>query len=102
MLVFCSTTLKGLLPLAMFTRLAVFPIVFLFSLSTCKRHSAIGSSAQPAGSPTATAAASRPPSDTSAGAASSPAPAAGATGKKIGGKAVVDQTAQVIVFGWHR
>jgi peptidoglycan/xylan/chitin deacetylase (PgdA/CDA1 family) len=106
-LVFCSTTLKGLLPLVMFTRLAVFPIIFLFSLSTCKRHSAVGSSAQAASSPNTTAAASRPPSDMSAGSTASPGPNAGGTGsgtttQKIGGKAVVDQTAQVIVFGWHR
>jgi peptidoglycan/xylan/chitin deacetylase (PgdA/CDA1 family) len=87
----------------MFTRFAIFPIIFLVSLSTCKRHSAAVSNAQAAGSPTATAAASLPPSSAGAGVTSSPAAAApGATPQKVGGRTVVDQTAQVLVFGWHR
>jgi peptidoglycan/xylan/chitin deacetylase (PgdA/CDA1 family) len=87
----------------MFTRIAIFPIIFLFSLSTCKRHSAAVSAPQTASSPAATAAASPPPSDTSAGRTSGPtAVTAGSPAQKIGGKSVVDQTAQVIVFGWHR
>src|ERR1700730_12992291 len=87
----------------MFTRIAIFPIIFLFSLSTCKRHSVAVSAPQTASSPAATAAASPPPSDTSAGRPSGPAAvAAGSPAQKIGGKSVVDQTAQVIVFGWHR
>jgi peptidoglycan/xylan/chitin deacetylase (PgdA/CDA1 family) len=101
-LVFCPATLKGLLPLVMFIRLAIFPIIFLFSLSNCKRHSAVASTAQAASSPTATAAASRPPSDTSAGSTTKPPAPASSGSQKIGGKTVVDQTAQVIVFGWHR
>ncbi|MFL6514143.1 MAG: polysaccharide deacetylase family protein [Chthoniobacterales bacterium] len=86
----------------MLIRFAIFPIIFLFSLSTCKRHSAVISNAQAASSPSATAAASRPPSDTSAGTTASPAAIAGSGAQKVGGKAVVDQTAQVIIFGWHR
>src|SRR3984893_13045973 len=87
----------------MFMRIAIFPIIFLFSLSTCKRHSVAVSAPQTASSPAATAAASPPPSDTSAGRPSGPAAvAAGSPAQKIGGKSVVDQTAQVIVFGWHR
>jgi peptidoglycan/xylan/chitin deacetylase (PgdA/CDA1 family) len=95
----------------MFSRLAIFPIIFLFSLSTCKRHSAVVSNAQAANSPTASAAASRAPSDTTAGSAANPAPPAAGpatttittgTTQKVGGKAIVDQTAQVLIFGWHR
>src|SRR3954468_8096836 len=86
----------------MLIRFAILPIIFLLSLSTCKRHSAVISNAQAASSPSATAAASRPPSDTSAGTTASPAATTGSGTQKVAGKAVVDQTAQVIIFGWHR
>jgi peptidoglycan/xylan/chitin deacetylase (PgdA/CDA1 family) len=93
----------------MFTRLAIFPIIFLFSLSTCKRHSAAVSNAQPVAPPIVTAAtvaaapaASPSASVTKVGTGSTPATATSGTAQKIGGKTVVDQTAQVIIFGWHR
>jgi peptidoglycan/xylan/chitin deacetylase (PgdA/CDA1 family) len=87
----------------MLCRLAFLPVIFLFSFSTCKRHSAVVSSNQGGSSATATAAASPPPSDTSAGSTASPSTGSAAgSGSKIAGKAVVDQTAQVIIFGWHR
>jgi peptidoglycan/xylan/chitin deacetylase (PgdA/CDA1 family) len=86
----------------MFTRLAIFPVIFLFSLSTCKRHSAAVSTAQSANTPTASASASSPPTGTSAGATASPAIGSSPSTQKVAGKAVVDQTAQVIIFGWHR
>jgi hypothetical protein len=44
--------------------------------------------------------ASRPP--TNAGPPTSTAASAAAAQVKPGGKTVVDQTAQVVVFGWHR
>src|SRR5437868_9720344 len=81
----------------MLTRFAVFPIIFLFTLSTCKRHPAVVSTANAAPSPTAAAR----PINPAAAATSSPVAGAAST-QKIGGKTVVDQTAQVIVFGWHR
>jgi len=91
----------------MVIRLALLPVIFLLSLSTCKRHSAaVGG--QPAGSPTPTATASAPPTETTTtttgtestktAAAASP----GAPAPKPGGKVVVDQTAQTIVFCYHR
>ena len=92
----------------MFSRIAIIPIIFLFSLSTCKRHSAVVNNSQPANSATSSGAASRPASDASAGSETNPPPPAAGpattttTTQKIGGKAVVDQTAQVIIFGWHR
>jgi peptidoglycan/xylan/chitin deacetylase (PgdA/CDA1 family) len=90
----------------MFTRFAIFPIIFLLSLSTCKRHSAAVSNVQAAGSPTATVTASpAAPSGVTSGPATTAAPVAAAPGaapQKIAGRTVVDQTAQVLVFGWHR
>lgn len=57
-----------------------------------------GASASLFGKSTPTPAPSKPPSDTSAGNQTSGTPAA----PKLGGKQVVDQTAQILVFGWHR
>ena len=91
----------------MVIRLAILPVIFLLSLSTCKRHSAaVGS--QPSSSPTATAMAAAPAGETattstkSESGATTSAAAAAATSAKPGGRVVVDQTAQVIIFGWHR
>ena len=95
----------------MVIRFAILPVIFLLSLSTCKRHSAaVGS--QPSSSPTvsATAAAANAETTTKSTASTTElaanttaaAPAAGTTTAKPGGKLVVDQTAQVIIFGWHR
>lgn len=91
-------------------RLATFPIILLLSLSTCKRHQAAVGAASPASSPSAaaSAAASAAPagaqqnttgttSSTTAAGAAATAPA-----QKAGGKVVVDQTAQVIIFCYHR
>jgi len=88
----------------MFTRLATIPVIFLLSLSTCKRHSAIGGTAHAAPpSPTAAASATAASTTTNSGTtASSQAGATTATAQKPGGKVVVDQTAQVIIFCYHR
>ncbi len=83
------------------SRFAVFPLILLFSFSGCKKHPSLIGNAQAANSPTA--AASPLSSDTRAGtAASSSSGAPVTTEPKVGGKVVVDQTAQVVVFGWHR
>ena len=87
----------------MLIRFALFPLVLLLSLSTCKRHAAVVSTVQAAGaSPSATTAgaAARLVGEKSPVAANSSAVAS----KPVtpGGKVVVDQTAQVVVFGWHR
>src|SRR3954471_2967645 len=92
----------------MFTRLAIFPVIFLFSLSTCKRHAAVVSTAQAASSPTASAtaaavAAAKSPATSSSSTTTTSSPAtAGVSAPKPGGKVVVDQTAQVIIFCYHR
>jgi peptidoglycan/xylan/chitin deacetylase (PgdA/CDA1 family) len=87
----------------MLIRFAIFPLVLLLSLSTCKKHVAVVSTAQAASSPMPAASASRPQGNTGARAMPNPAsPPTGAAQPKAGGKVVVDQTAQVIVFGWHR
>jgi peptidoglycan/xylan/chitin deacetylase (PgdA/CDA1 family) len=89
----------------MLTRLAIIPVLFLLSLSTCKRHSAVVSSgAQGATLPPELVAAATPASGPVKAVATpiSGAPPAATAPVKPGGKTVVDQTAQVVVFGWHR
>ena len=87
----------------MLIRLAILPVIFLLSLSTCKRHPAVVSTAQAASSPSAaaSAAAASPSVAPAAGAASSPGTTTTAV-QKPGGRVVVDQTAQVIIFCYHR
>lgn len=88
----------------MVIRLALLPVIFLLSLSTCKRHSAAVSS-QPSSSPTATSASSAAPAETTTKTESATTAAgapAGAPAQKPGGKVVVDQTAQIIIFCYHR
>jgi peptidoglycan/xylan/chitin deacetylase (PgdA/CDA1 family) len=79
---------------------AVLPLVLLIALLGCKRHGGLVSSAQAANSPSpaAPAAAGKAPAGgtTSSGTATTNAPA----GK--GGKVVVDQTAQTVIFCYHR
>src|SRR5215212_8688689 len=87
----------------MLIRFAIFPIIFLFSLSNCKRHSAVISKAQAAASPSASAAAS--PSaiaTTTSGGTAGPAATGATTTQKPTGKVAVDQTAQIIIFCYHR
>ena len=91
----------------MLIRLAVLPLIFILGLSMCKRRATLSSDAQAASPPAANAspaASAAPASSTSpASAAGRPVTASPAT-KSVGksGKTVVDQTAQVIVFGYHR
>jgi peptidoglycan/xylan/chitin deacetylase (PgdA/CDA1 family) len=96
----------------MLTRFAILPLAFFLALSTCKKQAAVVSgpaSATPAAA--AEAAAARPPSNASGGNSSvvtktsmvGVAPASNPSGAVTkSGKAVVDQTAQVVVYGYHR
>jgi peptidoglycan/xylan/chitin deacetylase (PgdA/CDA1 family) len=81
----------------MLNRFAIVPLIFLLGFSACKRHAALINSAE-AASPTPTAA-SAPKSG-----ATSSVPAAASTIPPAakGGKVAVDQTAQVIIFCYHR
>jgi peptidoglycan/xylan/chitin deacetylase (PgdA/CDA1 family) len=82
--------------LIMFNRFALLPLVFLLAFSGCKKASLISSAqaAAPSPAPPAKARAAASPSAT--------APAATATPGAKGGKTVVDQTAQVLIFCYHR
>lgn len=75
----------------MIIRLAILPLLLALNLSMCKRHESASPKPQPA-SPS-------PVAPNAFGAGSSPVSAASPT--KIS-KPVVDQTAQTIVFGYHR
>ncbi len=93
----------------MLIRFAIFPLVFVLGLSTCKKQAAVVS-APPSSSAAPAVTEARPPSDQSSShkttvglAAPAPATASSTTGTVTkSGKTVVDQTAQVIVFGYHR
>src|SRR4051812_46187823 len=95
----------------MLLRFAVFPLVLTLALSMCRKQAAVVN--PPSGSSPAASASpqeSRPSSDASTGNTTRPSasPAGrsttttgtGATTKS--GKMVVDQTSQVIVYGYHR
>jgi peptidoglycan/xylan/chitin deacetylase (PgdA/CDA1 family) len=88
----------------MFIRFAILPVVCLLGISTCKKHAALVSSVQaaPSANPVASAAPSRPGADANSGrpGATAPTPAVSAGNKT--GKVVVDQTAQVVIFCYHR
>jgi len=80
----------------MLKRFAIVPLVLLLGVSACKRHAGLVNSAQAANPSPAPSAAK--------GAASPSAPATVNTNPPAakGGKVVVDQTAQVIIFCYHR
>lgn len=90
----------------MLIRFAIFPLVFVLGLSTCRKQTAaVAPAASP--SPTASVAEAKPPSEGSGGTSNAPAAvnsASTSSGKTVSksGKTVVDQTAQVIVYGYHR
>jgi len=90
----------------MLIRFAIFPLVLILGLSTCRKQTAaVAPASSP--SPSGSVAESKPPSEGSGGNASVPAaPNAAVAGSPAAltksGKTVVDQTAQVIVFGYHR
>jgi len=75
----------------MLTRSALLPLLLAFSVSTCEKHENLAASPQ-AQNPTPRAVATASPSPNAA----ANSPALKTT------KPVVDQTAQVIVFGYHR
>lgn len=86
----------------MLTKFALLPIIVALSLPTCKKHEKvqrIGEGATP--TPSATAAANASVSGSPGSSSSGNAAAASATpaGPK---KVAIDQTAQVIIYGYHR
>src|SRR5690242_8697259 len=90
----------------MLIRFAIFPLVLVLGLSTCRKQTAAVAPSASA-SPTASVADQKPPSEGSGGTSTSPAPGSSVsstTSTTVGksGKTVVDQTAQVIVYGYHR
>jgi peptidoglycan/xylan/chitin deacetylase (PgdA/CDA1 family) len=88
-LVFCAAGLKPL-PLFMMIRLAILPLLLALSLSICKKRESVSPKPQPT---------SPPPAAAESAAGGSPVPAASPA--KIS-KPVVDQTAQTIIFCYHR
>src|SRR4051812_44677183 len=90
----------------MLIRFAIFPLVFVLGLSTCRKQTtAVAPAASP--SPASSAAEARPPSEASGGTSNGPAAPNAASGGSPAaltksGKTVVDQTAQVIVYRYHR
>ena len=88
-LVFCAAGLKPL-PLFMMIRLAILPLLLALSLSMCKKRESVSPKPQPT---------SPPPAAAESAAGGSPVPAASPA--KIS-KPVVDQTAQTIIFCYHR
>jgi peptidoglycan/xylan/chitin deacetylase (PgdA/CDA1 family) len=77
----------------MMIRFAIVPLLLALNFSMCKSHETVSQNPQPAG------ASSPAPGATTAG--GSPRVAPVATSPKVT-KPVVDQTAQVIIFGYHR
>src|SRR5882724_1084426 len=76
----------------MMFRFAIVPLLLALNFSMCKKHETVSQNAQPAGT------SSPAPGDTSAGGSPGVAPVASPRIKKP----VVDQTAQVIIFCYHR
>jgi peptidoglycan/xylan/chitin deacetylase (PgdA/CDA1 family) len=83
----------------MLNRFAIFPLIFVLGITACKRHTALVNSAEAANpaSPAASAPAAKGLATPSAPPVVNPGPPAGKSGK-----VVVDQTAQVIIFCYHR
>jgi peptidoglycan/xylan/chitin deacetylase (PgdA/CDA1 family) len=78
----------------MFTRFAILPLVLAFSFSTCKKNQNLAANPQQQKGPPAAAAGVSPGPSGSPANPTAPAPKPA--------KPVVDQTAQTIVFGYHR
>jgi peptidoglycan/xylan/chitin deacetylase (PgdA/CDA1 family) len=76
-------------------RFAIFPLLLALNLSMCKRQETAAGSSQPATSSPA-------PAEATAGGSPGPGVAAAAPSPKKITKPVVDQTAQTIIFCYHR
>jgi peptidoglycan/xylan/chitin deacetylase (PgdA/CDA1 family) len=83
----------------MLNRFLIFPLVFLFGITACKRQSSLVNSAQAANTPAAAASVSAPKA---AASPAGPAPASSVPPAGKPGKVVVDQTAQTIILCYHR
>ena len=77
----------------MMFRFAIVPLLLALNFSMCKKHETVSQNAQPAGT------SSPAPGEASAGGSPGVAPV---TSRKKITKPVVDQTAQVIIFCYHR
>jgi peptidoglycan/xylan/chitin deacetylase (PgdA/CDA1 family) len=88
----------------MFMRFAIVPLVLFLALSTCRKHATLVSDANAASPPAAGTAPAAPPKANASAQAAKPAssPGAPAAPASKGGKVVVDQTAQTIIFCYHR
>ncbi len=88
----------------MLTRFAILPLILALSLPTCKKHesSTPKTAAEPA--PSSSTASSEGAAPTSPGASADGAIATSAPASAPGAnaKAAVDQTAEVIIYGYHR
>ncbi|MDQ6808430.1 MAG: polysaccharide deacetylase family protein [Verrucomicrobiota bacterium] len=84
----------------MLTRFAVIPCLLALSLPTCKKHETAAKNTADAASPAASASASTGPGSTTIATANTAAP--GTAGPKAPTKPAVDQTAEVIIYGYHR
>ena len=84
----------------MMIRFAILPAILLLCFANCKRSVAV-TNAHAAASPSPAAGAASSPAGTMVGVGSSPGSAA-TPAAKPGGKVAVDQTAQVIIFCYHR
>ncbi len=108
-LFFVSAHLKAF-PQDMLFRLAIFPLVLMFGVSMCHKGTAVVSAPPVSAAPpsaVAPPAPARSSSDVSAGRASTTTTAptgssAGTAPSRPGGKVVVDQTAQTVIFCYHR
>ena len=76
-------------------RFAIFPLLLALNLSMCKRQETAAGSSQPATSSPA-------PAEATAGGSPGPGVAAAAPSSKKITKPVVDQTAQTLIFCYHR
>jgi peptidoglycan/xylan/chitin deacetylase (PgdA/CDA1 family) len=83
----------------MLHRFAIFPLIFVLVVTACKRHTALVNSAQAANPPSPAASA---PVAKGAGTPGAPPVANPSPPPAKTGKVVVDQTAQVIIFCYHR
>jgi peptidoglycan/xylan/chitin deacetylase (PgdA/CDA1 family) len=92
-LVFCAAALKGLYQFMMI-RLAILPLLLALNFSMCKRNPTTATKSEPV-TPSPTSA------EATAGGSPGPGVAGAAPSPKIT-KAVVDQTAQTIIFCYHR
>lgn len=85
----------------MLTRLALLPILLAINLPTCKKSAPTTAHPDGAASSPAASVAASPAEAATTGSTTAPAAPSAATATTTG-KSAVDQTAQVVIFGYHR